>query len=383
MSAMLVLFHCESNPGFAASSHEHTFLEMALRIVGSYDRIHYAYRTLENGMTPGLPNELTQIIELDTRWDDPAKLKKVESYIKQHNIKIVFGFDQPVKRPCYKVMRRAGVKHFVSYWGAPMSSINKGLKLLLKRIEVALYPHGPDHYIFQSEGMAQSAIYGRGIKAKHTSVVKTGIDTEKFKPATEACFYAHEQFNIPKDKKLVVFSGHMEERKGVRVICNTAVYLAERLNRHDLHFLILGNKPGQEKNFDSVYKGTKAESMITFGGYRKDIPNILRSCYAGMIASTGWDSFPMFSIEVAATELPLIVSDLIGLREAINERSGFLFPVGNHQVAAEKLIYLADNPEKARAMGRAGRQRVIKDYSRKSQVAALEKIVRYVIENNT
>jgi len=56
---MMVLFHCESNPGYAAASHELTFLRLAQRLVGGYENIHFAYRDLSNGRSPHLPNELT------------------------------------------------------------------------------------------------------------------------------------------------------------------------------------------------------------------------------------------------------------------------------------------------------------------------------------
>lgn len=261
-----------------------------------------------------------------------------------------------------------------------MSSINSGFKLLLKKLEVALSKNGPDHYIFQSEGMLRTATHGRGIPEKKTSLVKTGVNTDKYKPGPPENKYAHEKFVIPPHKKIAVFSGHMEKRKGVSIIIKTAVYLCEKLKRDDIHFLILGNKPGQEKKFEHLYKGTLAEHSVTFGGYRKDVPEILRSCSVGIIASTGWDSFPMSSVEMSATELPLLISDLEGLKEAINEESGILFPAGDFKAASEALIKLMDNSDLRKSMGAAGRKRAIRYYSKEQQVAALERIVRNVIK---
>jgi len=376
MSSILILFHCESNPGFAASSHEHTFLKVALNLVNDYKHVHFAYRTLENGITPNLPEELTNFIELNTRWTDKNKLNAIQDYIKGNNIETIFGFDQPVKAPAYKYLRAAGIKTFVSYWGAPMSSINSGLKLWLKRLEVALSNYGPQHYIFQSEGMRKTAIYGRGIPEEKTSIVKTGIDTERFKPDEKMRDYAHEKFSIDKTRKIIFFSGHMEERKGVHIIIKAAVYLSEILGRDDMHFLILGNKPGQEKKFESIYKNTKAENHITFGGYRSDVAEILKSCSVGMIASTGWDSFPMSSLEIAASELPLLISNLPGLNEAINDKSGLKFPSGDVVAASESLAVLLDNSKKRKLMGREGRNRVLQSYSRDKQAKGIESIIR-------
>jgi glycosyltransferase involved in cell wall biosynthesis len=259
-----------------------------------------------------------------------------------------------------------------------MSSINSGLKLFVKRIDASISPHQPNHYIFQSEGMRHTATHGRGIPASRTSVIHSGIDTDKYAPSKINDLYAHHTFDISSDQNIVFFSGHMEERKGVAVIIKTAKYLINELKRKDIHFLILGNKNGQEKKYVAMYEGTDAENHITFGGYRMDVPKLLKSCSIGMIASTGWDSFPMSSIEMAATELPLVVSDIEGLREAISGETGFLYPPGDFKAAAEKLINLADDNNLRTKMGIKGRERAIKHFSVKNQINGIETLVRRI-----
>ena len=382
MTGILILFHCESNPGFAAASHELTFLRMAINIVGSYDRVHFAYRTLEGGKSPTLPDDLTNIIEFDpTRTDDDYWIS-IAKYVRQHKIKIVFGFDQPPRHKSFPYLRKAGVSCFVSYWGAPMSSPNRGLKLLLKKLDVLAATHRPDHFIFQSEGMQKTATHGRGIPVNQTSVVRSGINMEKFAPpqTPDERAYAFRELGIDPARKLVFFSGHMEPRKGVDVIVKAAAYLVNECHREDIHFLLVGNKPGQEEYFYPLFKGTRAEQFITFAGYRKDVPSLLKSCSVGFIASTGWDSFPMSSIEMAATELPLIVSDLPGLREAVTSDTGILYPVGDHHAASAALEQLIDNPELAASMGQAGRRRALAEFSVDSQLQGIEAVVRDVMQ---
>ena len=368
---MLVLFHCESNPGFAASSHEHTFLSVAESLTADISDIHFAYSRLDGGMTPSLPEELRNVIRLNTTWSDPQKIRAIEDYVRKHRITRLLGFDQPVYQPMYQALRSGGIKTFVSYWGAPMSSPNSGVKLLLKKLEVALRKTGPDHFIFQSEGMRETAVGGRGIPEARTSVVKTGINTDRFFPDVSKKFYAHDCFDIPKDRKIVVFSGHMEKRKGVHVILKAATFLVGGLGRKDVHFLILGNRPGEIDNFSEYLQNESVNAHITFGGYRGDIPDLLKSCSIGMIASTEWDSFPMSSLEMAATELPLLVSNLPGLNEAVTPLTGITFPVNDHEAAASSLDSLLDAPEKLREYGRRARQRVIQEYSQKSQAQGI------------
>lgn len=368
---MMVLFHCESNPGYAASSHEHTFLQVAQHFTQDLQDIHYAYANLENGMTPSLQTTLNNVIQLRTTWSDPSRLQWIEDYVRSHNITRLLGFDQPVSMPVFRALRAGGIKTFVSYWGAPMSSVNSGIKLWAKRLEVSLRRYGPDHYVFQSEGMRNTAVNGRGIPHEKTSIVKTGIDTARYAPDPAKRFYAHECFGIPKDRSIVVFSGHMERRKGVHVILQAANTLIQEYGCRNAHFLILGNRPGEKERFDNYLQNGDVRGHVTFGGYRTDLPTLLKSCAVGMIASTEWDSFPMSSLEMAATQLPLLVSDLPGLNEAVTPLTGRTFPVNDHQAAAHQLKTLLEQPELRERLGEQARDRVVKNYSRSAQATAL------------
>jgi len=371
VKGMMVLFHCESNPGYAASSHEHTFLEVAKHFTGDIRQVHYAYANLDRGMTPSLPASLTNVIEINTRCSEPGQLKWLEDYVRTNNITRLLGFDQSVSKPAYRALRKGGIKTFVSYWGAPVSSLNTGFKLLLKRLEVSVQRSGPDHYIFQSEGMRNTAVNGRGIPFSKCSIVKTGIDTEKYAPDPTKSTYAHDRFDIPYERRIVIFSGHMERRKGVHVILQAAKVLLQDLLYNNVHFLILGNRLGEKEVFSTYLEDPEVNDHVTFGGYRDDLPCILKSCAVGMIASTEWDSFPMSSLEMAATNLPILVSDLPGLNETITNETGLSFAVGDYVDAANKLKLLLDSPGLRKQMGQIGRERVINHYSRTTQANAI------------
>ena len=78
----------------------------------------------------------------------------------------------------------------------------------------------------------------------------------------------------------------------------------------------------------------------------------------GVIPSTGWDSFPRTSVEMAASGLPVVASRLDGLPEAVlDKQTGLLFEPGNAAALANALEVLVDNPEIAARYGRQGRKR--------------------------
>lgn len=379
IKSIFIFLHRGSNYGFAIAPLETTFFKMALSLVEDERRIHFGYPDLSKGFPLSLPADFKNVIAFDATDGSEAASSKISRYIRSHEVDIAFGFDQPVQRPIYKALRRAGARTFVSYWGAPMSSLNRGLKLRLKKWEVALRRYRPDHFIFESQSMADTAVLGRGVPAACVSVVPLGIDTDRFKPATTASFYAHDQFRIPRERRIIFYSGHMEERKGVHVLVQAASRLVNTLHRKDCHFLLVGNRDHEARRFDPLYRNTPAEACITFGGYRSDVESILPSCFIGTIPSSGWDSFPRSSLEMNACGLPLVASKLQGIIEQVNDGvTGFLFEPRDPEQMADRIQMFLDQPGLRDQMGAAARRQVVEKFSIHRQIQSLSRVVKKV-----
>lgn len=368
------MYHCEANTGYAIGKLEPVLWQMAINLAeGDISRVHLAYPSYRNGMPGYVPPGFTNFLTFDPGTDDKAKLRALGDYLQSNKINVLFGFDQPPRRPYYRYARAANVQKIVSYWGAPMSSINRGLKLILKRWEVALLRHGPDFYIFESEAMRRTAIEGRGIGQKNTTLCHTGVDTETYKPLAEDRFYAHDLWKIPRNKKLIFYSGHFEPRKGIAVIIEAANALCRE--RNDVAFVLCGNKAGEELPYVELLSEAAKPNTI-FGGYRDDLNRLHRGCYAGVIASTGWDSFPMSSLEMQSSGLPVLVSDLQGSKETIAPgQSGILFSPGDSRGLADLINRLCDSPAEQQEMGLQARSHIEKNLSKEAQVAALTRLV--------
>lgn len=260
-----------------------------------------------------------------------------------------------------------------------MSDFCPAYKLFFKRLQVLLSRFKPDHFIFESKNMAMSAIFGRGISSSRVSIVNLGVDPEKFSPYNKSS-YVYRTFNIPSNRKVIIYSGHMEERKGVHVIIKAAAFMVNQLHRYDIHFLIAGNKNGEESRFYHLYQNSMAQNHITFAGYRDDLAKITPCCYTGVIASTGWDSFTVSSLEMASCGLPLIVSNLQGLPETIEpDVTGFLFNTGDSLDLASKLIQVLDDPVLHRSMSNAARNRILQNFTFDYQVQKLSNTLKTVI----
>ncbi|GGY82195.1 hypothetical protein GCM10011613_28670 [Cellvibrio zantedeschiae] len=360
------MIHCEQFTGYAIGTLEQVFFNAAIDAGYAQENIFWSY--------PKVVEANTNIIEC--QFKSSHKHNDLKAFIVQNNIQQVLAFDLGYPANVLPVLRSAGVKSIISYWGASMSSLNSGVKLLYKKIEWLMRSHKPDFFIFESAAMQLTATKGRGIPKDKTAVVALGVDTEKFFPSYQDFYYAHESLAIPSDRKIVFYSGHMEERKGVRVIMQAAIELVDQLQQEKVHFVICGNKNNEADVYQDLLAGTQAKNHVTFAGYRNDIAELMRSASVGVIASTGWDSFTMSSVEMMASGLPLIVSNLQGLGETIEHNAnGFHIEPGDSHNLAKYINELIINETLAKRFSLASRARAESLFSKKLQTKLISTII--------
>jgi glycosyltransferase involved in cell wall biosynthesis len=115
-------------------------------------------------------------------------------------------------------------------------------------------------------------------------------------------------------------------------------------------------------------------------GYREDIPQILRASDCCIDAS--WQGLGLTGTlpEALAVGTPILGSDLEGHPEVVRHgRTGFLFKPRDVTGIAEALLRLADDPESARAMGRAGRELVLREFATRVRVERTEALYRRLL----
>jgi glycosyltransferase involved in cell wall biosynthesis len=379
-AGVLIVFHTPTNAGYAMTALEKMFFSVCAAITGDPKKVHFSFTDISSGKPKSLSADFDRYIHLD--YKDNGTFLAAQQYIKENHIQYALCFDLQPRAVLCDFLRSSGVKKMVSYWGSTISSRNNPIKLLLKRLDVLVSKNKPNHFIFESEAMRQLAVYGRGILKKDTSVIPTGVDTEKFKPDPDGAEYVRKEFNLLKSAKIVFYSGHMEERKGVRVIIQAAIHVAQYNPEIPLYFLICGNLPGEEKPFIDMLRGTAAESRVIFAGYRHDLPQIMPGCSIGVVASTGWDSFPMSTLEMAASGLPIVVSRLQGLSETLEDNvTGYTFEPGNSKELAQKLVNLCTNDNTHRNFSNSAVRRIESSYTLKTQFDNLLKCLQLIFDN--
>ena len=104
---------------------------------------------------------------------------------------------------------------------------------------------------------------------------------------------------------------------------------------------------------------------VTFAGVRTDTDRILADSDI-FVLSTNWEGFPITILEAMRAGLPVIASDVDGVREAvIDESTGVLVPRGDLETLTAKLTLLLSDPALRERLGQAGRDRYEAEFTQK------------------
>jgi len=97
--------------------------------------------------------------------------------------------------------------------------------------------------------------------------------------------------------------------------------------------------------------------QVHFLGFREDIPRLLCASTATLLPSER-EGLPRCIMESYCCGVPVIGTNIRGIRELITESSGFKVPVGNVEQLGKAMRWMCEHPQIARVMGERGRERM-------------------------
>ncbi len=192
--------------------------------------------------------------------------------------------------------------------------------------------------------------------AKKLSVTHLWIDLEKFRPGA-GILQEQEPFRL-------LFVGNLSYRKGVDLLPPIMQALGPRF-----HLDIVASPDGDTGRFDLP--------NITMLGRldEADLIQAYQHCDALLFPSR-WEGFGYTALEAMACGKPVIASNASALPEVVEDGvTGILCEPGDVDAFTIACKQLAEAPERARAMGLAGRERAMREFSEDRLISRYEDLI--------
>ena len=177
---------------------------------------------------------------------------------------------------------------------------------------------------------------------------------------------------------LIACVGRMEPWKGQHVLVEA---LPEVFATHpDARAWFVGgpavNKPDYLPGLQARCAALGIAERVTFTGPRTDVPEILQRATLLVLPSVEPEPFGRTLVEAMAAGCPPIATATGGPLEIVEDGvSGVLVPPGDTAALAGAIQELLANPARARAMGKAGRARVVTRFSLDRMVEEMSQLL--------
>ena len=235
--------------------------------------------------------------------------------------------------------------------------IEKLYKLVFLMSDKVVFVNVDDPKYLESRGV---------IKKSQIKVIKSvGIDTDEFNPVLikqETIDLLKKSLNLEK-RIVVLMVARAIWHKGVREYYESATLLAKYEN---VQFILVGDT--DEGNPSSADIEFLKSGDVLWLGHRDDVLELTAMADIYVLPSYR-EGVPRTLLEAASMAKPIITTSTVGCREVVkNGENGFLVPIKDSKLLANKIEQLVNDSVKRKVMGENGRIVAINEFDVKQVV---------------
>ncbi len=231
------------------------------------------------------------------------------------------------------------------------------------------------HYLALSRDLA--GYLADKVHVPQTQITRAcnGVDTQKFQPAAGTPqAIAGCPFN-PAQHWLVGTVGRMQTVKDQPTLAQAfvqALALAPELTER-LRLVMVGEGPLRAQAL-ALLEAAGVAHLAWLPGERSDVADIMRGLHAFALPSLA-EGISNTILEAMASGLPVIATAVGGNADlVVPQQTGYIVPPANPEAMARGLVDLAMRSLQAQAMGEAGRQRVLANFSLQAMVSTYQSV---------
>ena len=256
----------------------------------------------------------------------------------------------------------------------PVLVLHRGVSFTLDPFNRLGYATGRVHAIIAVCESIKRGLVARGIRADKIEVMYPSVDTDLFHPAIDGA-PVRKELGLGPEHFLVTQIGQRSWKGNHDVVDAMARVIAKAPHAR---LLVVGVR--MPSLIVDRARALGVAEHVRILGYRDDVPQILAASDCCVDAS--WKGLGLTGTlpEALAVGRPVLGSNLEGHPEVVLPgTTGYLFEPRDVGGIAEAILALAADPERARAMGRAGRELVLREFATRVRVERTEALYRRLL----
>lgn len=215
-------------------------------------------------------------------------------------------------------------------------------------------------------------------------VMPPGVDVNEFAPGARDETLLGE-WNIPRDAHVVTLLARFQEVKGHEYFLRAALTILKTFP--ETRFLVVGDNVFATTEADTykramlalISENERLRRAVTFAGFRRDIPRILRATDV-LVCPSRFETYGMANVEAMACGVPVVSINVGGPAETVVDgETGFLIPPRDAGAIAQRVCALLQDAELRKRLSANARRRVLENYTIDEYTAGHEQLYRQVL----
>lgn len=222
-----------------------------------------------------------------------------------------------------------------------------------------LYRSLPDAIVTTGETVRAHLIQEHGVDSKRIVSIPTGVDVRRFSP--EEAKRVRQARKAARAGPIVGTVSFLRDYKGI----DHLVMAAHRVLQASpgARFWVIGDGP-ERGRIERMITDLNLQDRVELQGYREDIPELLAQMDVFVLASIGAEGIPQALSQALAMERPIVATAVGGIPEIVEHGvTGLLVAPKDSDGLAQAILSLLHDPLLGEKLGRAGRQRIEREYS--------------------
>lgn len=253
-----------------------------------------------------------------------------------------------------------------------MPNFNSGIKYMIYKFALILISNKYINHVIVLSDIQSKALRNIGVKKEVISIVYNGVN--------EDFFYFNSSFFKQKKELIITVVANLEKHKGHQELINVFRMLIQKYTTLRLWIIGSGNIEYENYLKRQINIINKDENKIVFWGYQKNVKKFLRQTDIFVLPSHK-ECLPISLLEAMATSLPIVVSDVGGISEIIEDGiNGYLIEPKNEVELYNSLEKLILNESDRKRIAISNYEKAKKSFCNKHTIEKLINILKKHME---
>lgn len=229
-----------------------------------------------------------------------------------------------------------------------------------------------DSFIAVAENHGQHLIEQERFPADRVTVIRNGIDCDRFVPSDTALAALCRQLSLPTDSRLVGIVAALRPEKNHEMFVDVAAAVCAA--ESNVHFVIVGDGP-QRSVIQHQVDSLGLTDRVHLLGTRHDTPQIVAAMDVFLLCSHN-EASPVSILEALACGVPVISTQVGSVSESVRPGvTGYLVQPDDRGEMSRRLRQLLADSALRQRLGDAGRRRVLETGSLAAMVDGYSSLV--------